>query len=77
MDGIGKATACTFRAKIRDIFILMGPMIAQADTMKCAGRAEVAADWIGMKCDENNIPQAAWNDGEFDNCRFILDLFVE
>ena len=77
MDGIRKATSCTFCAKIRDIFILMGPMIAQADTMKCAGRAEVAADWVGVKCDENNVPQAAWYDGEFDNCRFIVDLFVE
>ena len=55
----------------------MGPMIAQADTMKCAGRAEVAADRIGVKCDENNVPQAAWYDGEFDNCRFIVNLFVE
>ena len=76
MVGIGKATACKFRAKISDIFILMGPMIAQADTMKRAGWSEVAADWIGMKCNENNIPKAAWDDGEFDDRRFIADLFM-
>ena len=52
MDGIGKAKACTFRAKISDIFILMVPMIAKADTMKSSDWAEVAANWIGMKCDE-------------------------
>ena len=77
MDGIRKATSGTFCAKIRDIFILVGPMIAQADTMKCAGWAEVASDGIGVKRDENNVPQAAWYDGEFDNCGFIVNLFVE
>ena len=77
MDGIRKVTSCTFCAKIRDIFILMGPMIAQADTMKCAGRAEVAADWIGVERDEYNIPKAAWDDGEFDDRRFIADLFMD
>ena len=77
MDGIGKATACEFCTQISYILILIGPMIAQADTMKSAGRAEVAADWIGMKRDENNIPKAAWDDGDFDDRRFIADLFVE
>ena len=77
MEGIGKATACAFCKKISYIFILMGPMITQADTMTCAGWTEVAANWIGMKCDENNIPKAAWDDGEFDDRRFIADLFMD
>ena len=73
MDGIFKAAACTFRAKIGDIFILMGPMIAQADMMECVGRAEVSADLIGMERDEYNITKAAWDDGEFDDRLFIAD----
>ena len=38
-----------------------------ADMIECAGWANVAANRIGMKCNDYDVPKASGNDCEFDD----------
>lgn len=59
------------------ILVHIWPVVAKTNAVEGMIEVEVAADWVGMECNENNVPEFRGDDLQFDMVTDEIDVLVD